>query len=103
MPELLDPPAVTTAPADHIAEPPRPREVIMAEVRALGEIIRDPDTPPEERKAARLRILLELMPELGRDWTEEENANYYEVMRGIDSHRPPGHKLFEKILAEEAS
>lgn len=101
MPDVLQPTA--TLP-DHATDPPtRPREVILAEVRALGERIRDPNTPPEEVKAARLHILLELMPEMGRYWTDEDDAKSLEVARGIDSHRPPGHKLFEAYLAEEGS
>ncbi len=33
--------------------------------------------------------------------TEEDMAKNRDVLRAIDSHRPPGHKLFEHILAEE--
>ena len=95
MPELLDPPVTATAP------PPRATEAIMAEVRALGERIRDPNMPPAEKLAARLRILQELMPEMGGPWTPEDEALDREMMRNIDSRRPPGHRLFDQYLSEE--
>ena len=96
--ELLEPPA---APTPDIPEPTRTREAIMAEARALGERIRDPNTPPEERKTLRLRILTELMPEMGGPWTPEDEALDREMMRSIDSRRPPGHRLFDQYLSEE--
>jgi len=103
MPDVLHPTATPPLPADHATDPPRSREAIMAEVRALGERIQNPATTPEQKRAAQLRILLELMPELGQHETEEDAEKDIEAMRGTDSHRPPGHKLFEHILAEEGS
>ncbi len=102
MPELLDPPAAAPPDADTETTPPRTMEEIRAESQALGARVRDPDTPAAEKLAARLRLLA-LMDEMRKHWTEEDDDKYYEVLRGIDSHRPPGQKLFEHAFAEERS
>lgn len=101
MPELLDPTADVTAPEPSPPDAPRPMEEIRAEMDALGARIRDPNTPADVRLALRLHILRVLFPEMGRHWTDEDRAKDLEVMRGIDSHRPPGHKLFDAYLTGE--
>ena len=101
MPELLDPPVAALPDADTTTPPLRTTEAIMVEVQSLGERIRDPNTPPAEKLAARLRILQELMPEMGGPWTPEDEALDREMMRNIDSRRPPGHRLFDQYLSEE--
>ena len=101
MPELLEPATEVPVaePTDHHAEPLRTMEEIRAESQALGARVRDPDTPAAEKLAARLRLLA-LMDEMRKHWTEDEALDR-EMMRSIDSRRPPGHRLFDQDLSEE--
>lgn len=103
MAELNDTTPGTTADPNPLpAESPRPRteDDIRYERLRLVAQLRSGVLSPAETLAAKLRIL-ELMNEQLAFWTPEDDAKHREVLRGIDSHRPPGHKLFEHILAEE--
>lgn len=101
MAELED---TATGIADEPATPEparvRTEDDIRNERLRLGARLRSGLLSPAEALAAKLRIL-ELMNEQLAFLTEEDMAKNRDVLRAIDSHRPPGHKLFEQILAEE--
>ena len=101
MAELEDT-ATGTADEQATPEPVRVRteDDIRNERLRLAARLRSGLLSPAEALAAKLRIL-ELMNEQMAFLTEEDMAKNRDVLRAIDSHRPPGHKLFEHILAEE--
>ena len=103
MAELEDSPTETGRHAAAAEPPPvRTEDDIRYERLRLSGRLRSGLLSPAEALAAKLRIL-ELMNEQLAFWTPEDDAKHRDALRGIDSHRPPGHKLFEHILGKESS
>ena len=74
-------------------------EEIRAEMNALGARIRDPDTPPAERLAARLHILNVLMPEMWQHGPDEDEASDFEVVSVSPPEEPRLTTLAEEMIS----